>query len=184
MAHVSTSVADDDDDDVLRIIKQRIDRRNAAHDALASTSEPFVVRELWDENATLVQRLMALKDALRECERQRDAQGRNVVALEEALALARVESTTKTSAGEGTEGERERRLKEELSEAYKKHAESSQRFIDARDALEKEQKAKNLAEDALDQMKSDVERAERRAIECEHALAEARKAESSALSEA
>ena len=184
MAHVIASVADDDDDDVLRIIKQRIDRRNAAHDALASTSEPFVVRELWDENATLVQRLVALKDALRECERQRDAQGRDVVALEEALALARVESTTKTSAGEGTEVERERRLKEELSEVYKKHAESSQRFIDARDALEKEQKAKKVAEDALDQMKSDVERAERRAIECEHALAEARKAESSALSEA
>jgi len=169
-------------EETLNAIKRRLDER----DASSSSRARRVERELWKHNAELVERVVSVTEALKQCERRREEHKREVKALEEALANERAEALTRRSsnAREKDDAVGARRIKEELSEAYKKQAESSQRVIDTRDALEREQKARMKAEETLEEIKSDVARAERRATECEHALAEARKAEASAMSEA
>ena len=164
--------------DVDEAIRERIDARNA-REKRGTTS---LCEELFAECEELQRRVVECAGVRARAEgRAREREAR-MIALEEELALARAAGGGE--AGTTSESDKAQRLRAEVTEAFKKHAESSRRASEAEEALEAAKLEGKKLEEEVQSHKSAKEEAERRVVAAERSLAEARKSESQALVEA
>jgi len=139
--------------DVDEAIRERIGERNA-REKRGTTS---LCEELFTECEELQRRVVECARMCARAEVRAREKEAHAIALEEELALARAGGSGET--GTTSESDKAQRLRAEVTEAFKKHAESSRRASEAEEALDAAKLEGKKLEEEVQSLKSAKEEA-------------------------